>query len=654
MKRRGWVAGAVIALAALAAYQGALMAPFVFDDVASITGNPSLGSFWTAWWPPAGLTVSGRPVVNLTLALNRTLGGETVWGYHAFNLAVHVAAALVLFGLVRRTLRRQGREDRLAAGLGLTAAGLWALHPLQTEAVTYVVQRAESLMGLFYLVTLYGFVRAVEVEKPGRWQAVSVAACALGMATKEVMVSAPLLVLLYDRLWVAGSFRTALRMRKRYYMGLAATWLLLGALVTLAGNRAATAGVGAGVPVGAYAITQCAAVVHYLRLAVWPVPLVFDYGVPLVRGFAAVWPQALLLAIGAGATLWGLRRGSKWSYLGAWFFAMLAPSSSVVPVATQTMAEHRMYLPLAALVVAGVLGAYAWLGRRAWTVAIAVAALWSAFTMQRNADYADDERLWRLTVAQRPDNARAQTNLGYVLSVRGRYAEATEHYGRAVQLAPGKPDAYNNLGHDLVELGRAAEAAPILAEAVRLKPTYAEAHYNLAEALMRLGRFAEAAEHYRTAQRLGLDLTELPAQLGRALVHAGRPAEAVTACEEAARRRPEDAAVQNDLGIALAQTGRAAEAETHFVRAIGLKADFADARANLGSMQLAAGRTEEAMATFREVLRLKPDHAAAHNNLGEALARSGRAAEAVAEFEAALRIAPDYEAARKNLARVRK
>jgi len=310
-----------------------------------------------------------------------------VRSYHAVNLAIHLLAALTLFGLLRRTLARMGGAGSAgqgrptpppdthlpapgpsagalaaagdaarqsdAAALAFAIALLWALHPLQTEAVTYVVQRAESLAGLFFLLTLYGFVRAVESGKPPRarhWFLASIVTCLLGMASKEVMVSAPLIVLLYDRTFVAGSFAEACRRRGRYYAGLAATWLLLAWLVLGTAGRGGTAGLGTPVPWSAYALTQGQAIVRYLQLAAWPHPLVFDYGTSVVRSWVEAWWQTTAVLALLGLAIWALFKKPRTGFLAAAFFVILAPTSSVVPVATQTMAEHRMYLPLVSVI----------------------------------------------------------------------------------------------------------------------------------------------------------------------------------------------------------------------------------------------------------------------------------------------------------------
>jgi hypothetical protein len=276
------LAAALIAFGAIAAYLGTLSVPFIFDDGEAITGNPTLRHLATALGTGGEATVStasGRPVLNLTFALNYALGRYDPSGYHAMNIAIHVLAGLALFGLVRRTLKQPVMSARFgsdSAALALAIALIWTLHPLQTESVTYVSQRAESLMGLFYFLTLYGFVRGTEAEgssstvdgslgskggaapgflqKAGVWYAVSIVACFLGAATKEVMVTAPLIVLLYDRTFIAGSFKDALRRRPWIYAGLAASWGLLACLIaSTGGNRGGSIGFGISVPWWKYA-----------------------------------------------------------------------------------------------------------------------------------------------------------------------------------------------------------------------------------------------------------------------------------------------------------------------------------------------------------------------------------------------------------------
>ena len=238
-----YFSAALLVVAALAAWANSFHGPFVLDDLPAIDENATIRTLApaTVFAPPGdGQTVSGRPLVNFSFALNWAAGGVEVRSYHALNLAIHALAALALFGVVRRTLRSASLAEKFgddATPLAFAIAALWMLHPLQTEAVTYLSQRAESLAGLWLLLTLYAAIRGAESPSPMRWHGLAFVACLLGMASKEIMYAAPLLVWLHDRTFFAGTFRAALRRRPWFYASLAATWLLLAWLVKQTGNR---------------------------------------------------------------------------------------------------------------------------------------------------------------------------------------------------------------------------------------------------------------------------------------------------------------------------------------------------------------------------------------------------------------------------------
>ncbi len=649
------LACAVIAAAGVAAYANSFGGPFIFDDLTSIVDNRTLGSLAAAWSPPPNVTTSGRPVLNLTFAVNRALSGDAVWSYHAGNVLIHVLAALALFGLVRRLLRLPGRAappDGAAGSLALLTALLWLLHPLQTESVTYIVQRAESLAGLFFLATFYCFVRGVDSGRSRLWLGASVAACLLGMASKEVMVSAPLLVLLGDRTFVAGSFRAAWRARWQYYLLLAATWLPLAWLVAGTGGRGGSAGFATEISAGHYLLTQCRAVVHYLHLAVWPHPLVLDYGTAVVKQPAEVWWQALLLLGLAAGTVAALVRRSAWGFAGAWFFATLAPSSSFVPVATQTMAEHRMYLPLAALVTLGVLGLHRALGRRAWWVGAAAAIAAGSLTVARNADYRSALSIWTHTVRACPQNARAHYNLSLELPAAGRAAEAVAELEEALRLQPDYAEAHLNLGNALFAAGRGDEAREHYEAAVRAQPDYAPAHMNIGFWLAAAGRFPEAIASYERALRLRPEFAEAHNNFGEALARMGDLDRAAARFENAVRLKPAYAEAHNNLAGVRLQQNRPRDAIPLAEEALRLKPALAEAHSNLAYALLKTGRLDEATAHYRTLLQLEPDNPTAHGNLGYIFWQQGHTAAAAAEYETVLRLEPDNAAARDALARL--
>jgi tetratricopeptide (TPR) repeat protein len=711
-----FLAGGLLVIAALVAYHNSFSVPFIYDDTTAIPGNLTIQHLWPigpVLSPPASLTTSGRPVVNLSLAINYAFGRTNVRGYHALNLAIHILAALTLFGIVRRTLLGPVLRERFGASarlLALTIAAIWMLHPLQTESVTYTIQRAESLMGLFYLLTLYCFLRSVEKrnqvsssfakatedrgvrcqdtedQKIGSqlstlssqlpalnplssvalakedqlstfnsrgWKLASILCCFLGMACKEVMVSAPLMVLLYDRTFVAGSFRQAWQKRRCLYLGLAASWLLLGYLVaSTGGSRNGSAGFDSGISWWTYALTQLGAIVHYLRLSLWPHPLIFDYGTNVVKQAVEIIPYALVVATMVAGTIIGLRRWPAIGFAGVWFFAILAPSSSIVPVATETMAEHRMYLPLAAVAALVVLGIYTWAGRLGAYVLLASAFLLGFVTLQRNEDYHSAVSIWGDTVAKLPGNPRAHNDLGEALSVSNRIPEALQQYQEAVRLKPTYPDYHYNLGMALSGLGRVQEALGQFEEALQLKSDDAKTHESYGLALMKSGQAAKAIDQYQEALRLNPDSAEAHINLGIALGQAGQLPEAIAQFEEALRINPDDAKAHNNLGYACLQTGSLEDARAQFEEAVRLNPDFAEAHNNLALALDKLGRTSGAIEQYAEVLRLDPDYAEAHYNLGLDLALLGRIPEAIAQLQEALRLKPDYVQARNKLAQL--
>lgn len=572
--------------AGLAAYANSLAGAFVLDDHAHILDNPSIRAL--------GLPArdGGRPLVALTLALNYAAGGVDPRGYHAVNLAVHLLAALALFGLVTRTLRRGAHrgDGPTAERLGLAAAVLWVAHPLTTQGVTYVIQRGESMMALFYLLTLYCAARSADPEHPVRWQLLGVAACLLGALSKQVIVTAPVVVLLYDRVFLAPSLGEALRRRPLLHAGVGACSLLV-VLATLAAfDPRQSSGVGsvhAGVTWLEYARTQPEVVVRYLRLALWPSGLCFDYAWPVQDSAARVAASAAVVAALAGITLWALRRHPGAGFLGACFFVILAPTSSVVPVRDLAV-EHRMYLPLAALVVLAVLGLRAAVARLprplVGALLAATASALAAGTHARNRDYRSEEALWRLTAGQRPLNARAHANLAHALLARGADGEARAHLETALRLRAHNPRAEVMLGDVEYRAARYDEAARHYARAVAMNPGLAMAHNRLGTVFDVTGDLERAMGHYRDALERDPEYAEARYNVGRLHERAGRLDEAITEFRGAARVDPLHANAHYRLGRALRRRGDLAGAAAALGRALAVDPRHTDARRELDSL----------------------------------------------------------------------
>lgn len=630
--RQFWAGVAVIVFAGLIAYANSFTGAFILDDRHVLVENTRLHQFWPMWrW----LATSTRPCVDATLALNYALGGARVWGYHAVNLGIHLLAALALFGVARRTLmteRLRGTFGHAATGLSLVIATLWVAHPLNTQSVTYIVQRAESLMGLWYLLTLYSVIRSAASPHPRRWEAFAVVACAMGMMSKAVMATAPIVVLLYDGLLLSGSLRRALRSRAGLYLGLAATWAML--FIILRAQPITSAGFEfREITWSQYAVTQPGVILHYLRLAVWPHPLILDYVWPVAQRPEEILPPALLIAALLGITVWAWMRRHPAGMLGAWFFLILAPTSSVIPIADPAV-EHRMYLPLMAVIAAAVIGCWQLLGRAAASVrsraailgnlALAPMALFILLTIRRNMDYHSEFAMWNRVIAQRPNHARAYNNLGFLLAQDGRLDEAMQHYERSLKVKPDYPEAHNNLGNALQGKGRLDQAIVHYRAALTHRPSYAEAHSNLGAALAAQGHFEEALAQHQEAMRLQPDYLPWRFNLARTLHAQGKVEEAIAEYEQVLRRKPDYVEARNNFGVLLGQQGRFDEAVAQFAEALRFDPKNAGAHNNWGRALMAKEQWDQARAHLEEALRLKPDHAEAKENLAKVLEAQGR------------------------------
>ena len=494
MTSRWWL----LVVLGVGVYANSLRGPFIFDDGHGITQNLSIRQFRTALTPPPNSGMGGRPVVNLTFALNYAVGGLDVRGYHAVNVAIHILAGLVLFGILRRTPG--------AAGIALAVAALWVVHPLLTESVVYVSQRTETLMSLFLLLTLYCAIRG--------WNLAAIVACGLGMGCKEVMVVAPVVVVLYDYVFGAD-----MRARRGLYAGLAATWLMLPLLM---GGVAVQAKMGEGLDYftpWTYAKTQATVIVHYLRLAFVPYPLVIDYDDwPRAGSLLSVLPAAGVVVGLFAASAWGAWRKKWWGFLGMCFFMILAPTSSFIPLATEVAAERRLYLPLVAILVPVVVG----IGSlRKYAVPV-LCVIYGGLTIMRNTDYRSTESIWRATVEARPANVRALVNLAAFV---GR-DEAITLNQRAIAIDPTCAEAHFNLGRTLARQQRVAEALTHLERAAELSPRSSLAQYTLGVVLAQVGQLPAAEAALRRAVALEPGSVKGHHQLGTVLARQGRDAEA--------------------------------------------------------------------------------------------------------------------------------
>jgi tetratricopeptide (TPR) repeat protein len=473
-----------------------------------------------------------------------------------------------------------------------------------------------------------------------RWRAVAVVSCALGMACKESMVTAPVLVALFDRVFLFASFREAWRARRGLYVGLAATWLVLAALLATS-PRPHSAGFSAGVSPWTYLLNQPPVLVRYLQQAAWPRSLVLLYGGPRDVRLADVWPYAAVIVGLLVLTAVALRWCPQVGFLGAWFWITLAPTSTIVPIATEVAAERRMYLPLAALIVL-VTVSVAWLLKSvsnrmpqsvlntriiAFTPALLlliVSAAYASATVARNREYASPVTMAR-TILERYPTPIAHLSLGRALLDAGNREEGLRHVRQA---APDAPQARLTLGLALLREGKTNEGIGELRAFVHAQRPYLAdviiARIALGEALLQQDRWADAAEQFRAVLETLPENSVAARYLADALFALGRWDEAIVHYRVYLGHAPGDAGALNNLGIALASNGQVDDARDAFRRATEADPYFGPAHRNLAEILFADRDVDNALAHAQRAVDLQPDDGGSRELLGRILLRLER------------------------------
>lgn len=546
---RGRIAGLVAAT--IVAYANALRGPFQFDDFHAIVENPAirdLSSFVPLLSPTAEYPlqlIKPRWVGDLSFALDYRLWGIDPRGYHLTNLFVHLAAVLLVYRLGLLLLRAPRLETTAVAAhakeVSFWAAAGFALHPLQTQAVTYVVQRFASLATLLVLVAAVAWFEArrrwggAETRRVVGLTVVAVLASALAMVTKEMVVTAPLLILLADFLLFAGA--TAKRL---------ATWLPLGATPGLAFagaifgrpllERLSAAGADTGAVMGMthadFLLTELEVVATYLRLLVWPAGQNVFWDYPIEHSlFApkALAALALLTGLGGGAVLatWSRRappelRLVSWGI--AWFFGALVVESGPILI-IDVINEHRVYFPSVGLFLAASVGLFTLARRVARPTAFRIAGLvllaaWGLATSRRNAVWERGVTLWEDCAAKSPALPSPLFMVGLSWERENDWARAAEAYQRSLAVDPryfparlglramctklGRSDCALHASATLAFLeGNSPQALRLWQQGLQVNPRYAAMHYGIGLVLERAGQPALAGEAFTEACRLG-------------------------------------------------------------------------------------------------------------------------------------------------------
>lgn len=608
------------------AYGPALEAGFYFDDESSILDNPAVHWESVSWDNvlklQSAIRLPRRFTANLSFGLNHVVGGLDPFGYHAVNVLIHLALGVALIWLAMLYLAGKSpsvQRGRDVAVVAVIPVILFLVHPLNTQAITYAVQRMASLAALFSVLALAAYLTGRRSSRRAptlAWWLLALVCWVLALGSKENAAALPLVVVTYEwsfhrAFWWSRIRELASRPRTR----LAAGTLVTVAVVVLAGVALSTY-VGRN-PISLFkewpahdfngyerVLTQTRVHLLYLGLVLWPSPTRLNLDHDFTVSRALLDPPTTLFAVlfwiafVVFAIYLGLRRPRYGFPLLAYLGLHLIESG---PVNLELVFEHRMYLPMTMLVPLGAVVLFdllkargvGLLGRRAThAFALTIAILLAVATHARNQVWADPIALHQDIARKSPDKMRTHVNLGAALLNAGRAQEAFDAFQRALELSPNSYASHVGLGNAYLELARPAEALPEYQEAVRINPERFEARYNIGLALKAQGLLDEAIEYYSyVGTRLGM---------------AGRAHEALRFLAKAVELRPERSASHNALGNAYLMLEWLDQALEEYDKAVELDSANAEAVYNTGMVLERLGRLDEAETRFRQFVEIAP------------------------------------------------
>ena len=558
----------VFSVLGLLLYSETFESPFIFDDLERITENHdiritnlNIESILDAAFGKQ--SAKARPVGNITFALNHYVHQYNVEGYHIVNIVIHILAGVFLFIFIQTTLNLPSLRAEVdhSFTIAFFAALLWLVHPVQTQSVTYIVQRLNSLAALFYILAFWLYVKGRLVEQPGKkwsWFGSAALAWIFALGSKQNAATLPFLVFLYEWYFFQDLSKTWFKSNLKY---LVFTVVLFGVVVFLYLGLAPWEKINKlnDFSRGEFTLverilTQPRVIAYYLSLIFFPHPsrLNLDYDFPLSNSLfnpMTTLPSVVVIVGLVGVALYLAKRQRLISFCLLWFFGNLVIESSIIPLAI--IFEHRLYLPsmLFCLIPVVLLFRYVKINWLRIGALCAVAIVFSAWTYQRNAVWQNELSLWSDVVKKSPNKARPQLNLGLAISKRGNILEAEKQYRQAVRLDPGYDLAHFNLASVLQKQGKNAEAVKHFKAAIQIRPAYVEAHNNL----------------------------------GMIFLKQGKTNDAIKQLQEALRFNPNHAKAHNNLGLVLEKQGKINEAIDHFRLALKISPDLAEAQLNLGA-----------------------------------------------------------------------
>jgi tetratricopeptide (TPR) repeat protein len=594
----------LFALIVAVLYGNTLQAPFVFDDLENVRNNTAIRIDALTIDNTLKAAFSGpsyrRPVANISFAFNYLLGGYHVIGYHLINGFIHWLAGIFLYLLIQLTLDIYLPATPWNRWIAIFSALIWLVHPIQTQAATYIVQRMTSMSALFYVMSLYFYARARSRQLglaiarggqsgfPASFYLASLISGILALGSKEVAATLPIFICLYEWYFFQDLNKTWLR-RNVFYLAIALIALGFVSLVYLGFDpieRIAGGYQRRDFTMVQRLLTEPRVVFFYISLILFPHPsrLNLDHDVALSQSLAS--PATALAAMIGIAGLFVLalmlaRRHRLLSFGILWFLGNLVIESSVIGL--EIIFEHRNYLPSMFLIVVIVLVGFRLLRNEKTAVIIlcALTIVLSTWTIQRNRVWQNEASLWQDCVYKSPNKARSHYNLAMVLAEQGQSDKAVDHYKHALRLNPHSASIHTNLAIELFARGEHAAAIEHYEKALAIEPAFFYAHLNFGKALLALGKHDAAIAHLETALRINPGSANVNNTLGRIKLVENELKQASQFFIEAIKIKPDFDEAYNNLGVVLTRTDRLEQAGKLFLKAFKLNPSNTDAKENL-------------------------------------------------------------------------
>jgi Flp pilus assembly protein TadD len=587
-----------------------------WDDLSLVVENPairslSIDNLIDIFTPKAGKTY--QPIRVLSYAIDYYFWRLNPLGYHLGNIALHGFSAVILYLLLASLLNQMRSESSFESNriIALLASLLFAVHPVNVEAVTWISSRKYGLLAFFYFSSLYFYIKNSEKGRYHRiYYALSIVSYVLSLLSSPFSVTLPAILFLYDYCSIRDiNLYNIIKSRLLSYLPYVV--LSISQFIILWNSFTTTPGPEPAIKshemnsIFYTFLTMLRVLYDYIKNLIFPFWLnnmYVDHTSTSLLEYKVILSLLVILLL-LGILFFQVRADNKVNlFCLGWFVLTWLPVSNIIPISTK-MADRYLYLPAVGLFLLFSLSVYntshRWFSRKAkQLVAVPLIAFLvfslSYLSIDRNRVWANSQTLWEDSLRKAPAYWVPHMNLGLTMAQQGRIEEAISYYRESLRLNPNSVHTHNNLGVVLLERGQIGDAIGHYVAALRLKSDYAETYNNLGVALFRLGDFDKAIAHYREALRLDPDFGKAHNNLGNALAEQGRFAEAISHYSKALETKAHYPEAHNNLGAALAQQGKLNEAIIQFENALRLKPDYAQARANLRTAMQMVGKSNEA------------------------------------------------------------